>query len=222
MSEHEGHRKRLRERYLRAGLEGMAEHEVLELILTYAIPRRDVKPIAKELIFRFQSLRGVMQAREEELCTVDGVGESAAALIRLFLPVAQMCARQAMGEKPCMDSARVVKEYCRALIGTEREEKLYLLCLDPRLRLKACVFLAGGTVNGIQISSRQIAEEALRGGATGVILTHNHPSGNPEPSREDIAFTREIKRTLMTLDIHLYDHIIVGEECVSLKERGEI
>ncbi len=222
MSEHEGHRKRLRERYLRAGLEGMAEHEVLELILTYAIPRRDVKPIAKELIFRFQNLRGVMQAREEELCSVDGVGESAAALITLFLPVAQMCARQAMGEKPCLNSVRLVKEYCRSLIGTEREEKLYLLCLDPRLRLKACLFLAGGTVNGIRISPRQIAEEALRSGATGVILTHNHPSGNPEPSREDIAFTKEIALALTTLDIRLYDHIVVGEECTSLKETGEI
>ena len=222
MSEHEGHRQRLRERYLRAGLDGMAEHEVLELILTYAIPRRDVKPIAKALILRFKDLRGVMQAPDKELRSVEGVGENAAALLRLFLPVARMCAMQSMGDKPCLDSVRTVKQYCRNLIGGEREEKLYLLCLDPRLHLKNSVFLADGTVNGITITPRRIAEEALRSGATGVILTHNHPSGNPEPSGEDIAFTLEVSRALRALDIPLYDHIVVGEECTSLKERGDL
>lgn len=220
MSEHEGHRERLRERYLRAGIDGLNEHEVLELMLTYAIPRRDTKPIAKALIERFGSIDRVLKATAEELSAVDGMGPSSAVFLTLFDQVWHLCAEQRSRKGSDLSSVTKVKEHCMGLLSGYREELLYVLCLNPKLELIAAVKMASGTVNGVTVAPRQVAEEALRRGASGVVLAHNHPSGNPSPSREDIRFTTEVRRALEALSIPLYDHIVVGDTATSLKENG--
>lgn len=218
MSEHEGHRKRLRERFLNAGLDALAEHEVLELLLTYALPRRDTKPVAKALIARFGDLRGVLQAAPAELTEVEGISENAAVFLCMLNPVQRLCQKQALAGGRTLNTVSQVKSYCQSLFSSDTEEKLYLICLDPRLKVKACTLIATGTVNGIMMSPRQIAEEAVRQRATGVILTHNHPSGNPVPSGEDIQFTCLVRQALNALEIRLYDHIVVGDTCESVRD----
>ena len=218
----EGHRKRIRERFINGGLETFQDYEILELLLTYAIPRVDTKPIAKQLIAHFGSFHAVLEATVPELTAVKGIGENSAVFISMLLQVYRAYERDRRAEKEPLSSVDRVKEHCRGLFVGEREEKLYLICLNARLKPVADVLVCSGTVNGISVLSRQIAAEAMRHSAIGVILTHNHPAGGTEPSAEDLRFTEDCRRALNALDIRLYDHIIVGDRAVSLRESGRI
>lgn len=199
MSEHEGHKKRMRERFRQAGLNGFQEHEVLELLLSYVFTRSDTNPLAHKLIDRFGSLAGVLEAKPEELCAVEGMGERSAAFIGMLLPLYQQYEASRNKAMTELTSVGAIKRYCRGMFVGETEEKLYILCLDPRLRLLKKVLVSEGTVNEVNASARKVAALAMRYAATGVVLVHNHPSGYAKPSEQDIAFTKSVNMALETL-----------------------
>lgn len=219
---HEGHRDRMRGRYLSEGLEGFAPHEALELLLFYAIPRRNTNPVAHALMDAFGSLRGVLEASPQDLKRVPGVGESAAVLLslagRLWRSAETGAGRTVLLTR--MDAAR----YCTALLSGEKYELFCVLSLNASMELLHTERVAVGSVSDVPSYPRKVAEAALRAGATGVVLCHNHPGGVAEPSNEDIASTQQIGAMLSAMGICLYDHLIVAgnaaEDVVSLSAEG--
>ncbi len=216
-----GHRARLRERFRRAGEVALADYELLELLLTYAIPRRDVKPQAKVLLERFGSLAGVLAAPEDELQQVEGIGPSASLLIRL---VKELGAASLAGElkgRDLVNSPERVVAFARMKFGGEREEHFAVLYLNAKNELIDVEVMQRGTVDRAVVYPRQVAEGALRRGASGVILLHNHPSGHPDPSPEDRALTGQVAMALRPLEIRLLDHLIVAQGGhFSFREKG--
>lgn len=220
---HKGHRERLRRQYNERGLDGMPDHMILEIILSFAIPRKDVDPIARRLIVSFGSLAGVLEAGREQLESIEGVGPNASVLIRLFTSVNRkyMLEKQQKDAKPKLNSSDVVGEYLKALLYASPIEKVYGLFLDSEMKLLVYRELASGDVASSSISVRNIAEVAIGVRATGVILGHNHPGGQTKPSAADIATTDNISKALSALGITLHDHfIIAGNEYVSLRAGG--
>ena len=214
---HSGHRERLRERFRSEGLSGFSEHEVLELLLTYAIPRADVNPLAHALIARFGSLSGVLEASENELMRVNGIGRTAATLLTMMPPLLGYYRRSALGEKPVISNLRQAREYCRALFVGEHDELFYLVCLDKGARVTRPVLMQRGTIDHVGVPVRSVVEEALRHHAFNVILVHNHPGGGQCSSDADYAVTEYIVRALHTVGIGVVDHLIFcGDECYSM------
>jgi len=219
--EHEGHRERLRQRFRRAGLDAFAPHEALELLLTYAIPRRDTKPIAYALLNRFGSLHAVLQASAEELMQIDGVGESAATLICLMAPLFRAYRRSMEEDMPEIKSGMQAVSYCESLFEGERYEKFYVICLDTRMRRLNTVLISAGDVTEVRVYARHVLNALTQCNAMGAIITHNHPSGTAQPSAEDVALTNGIANLLAGVDIRLYDHIIVSaSESFSFRRGG--
>lgn len=215
---HAGHRERIRQRFREQGLSGFAEHEVLELLLTFAIARKDVNPLAHELIAQFGSLSAVLEADERELMRVNGVGENTAALLSMMPELFGCYQRSAMGEKPCVSNLSEAKVYCRSLFSGAHEELVYALCLDQCGRVLHPALLRRGTVNEVAIYPREVVEIALRHRAHAVLLTHNHPSGQVRPSQADIGVTIRIAKALETIGIPMLDHLIfAGETLYSMK-----
>ena len=208
--EHDGHRERLRQRFRRAGLEAFAPHEILELLLTYAIPRRDVKPIAYALLGRFGSLHAVLQANVEELMQVDGVGESAAVLIAMMAPLFRAYRQSAVQDVPEIKNGYQAVSYCEALFDGERYEKFYVIALDARMRRINTILISTGDVTEVRVYARHVISALTQCSAMGAVITHNHPSGTAQPSVEDIMLTNAIGQLLDGLGIRLYDHIIVS------------
>ena len=208
--EHDGHRERLRQRFRRAGLEAFAPHEILELLLTYAIPRRDVKPIAYALLNRFGSLHAVLQANVEELMQVDGVGESAAVLIAMMAPLFRAYRQSAVQDVPEIKNGYQAVSYCEALFDGERYEKFYVIALDARMRRINTILISTGDVTEVRVYARHVISALTQCSAMGAVITHNHPSGTAQPSVEDIMLTNAIGQLLDGLGIRLYDHIIVS------------
>ena len=207
---HAGHRQRMKERFLAGGLDGFSEHEVLELILFYAIPRRDVNELSHKLVERFGSLNAVFTAGFEDLLTVDGIGENAALLIKLM---AESFRRYALsdGENIMLyDTLSKVGDYAVKLYIGVSVEKLYALLFDNKMMLLDTVILGEGAINSVQVSVRTIAEKALKRDASSIILLHNHPNGLPYPSDEDKRFTSYLRDMLSNFDISLIEHIIVS------------
>lgn len=211
MGIHEGHRQRMRERFLGDGLENFAPHEALELLLHYAIPQRDTNPIAHALMDRYGSLSGVLAASVEDLQKVKGVGEYAAVLISL---VPKLCGKasleDALRQDMILGSSGLAGEFLVARLAGEKNEVLYQLCLASDRRLLSCRKLEEGTVNRAHLPIRRLVENALFCSATSVILAHNHPSGDVSPSPEDIAATELAQNALASVEVELADHIIVG------------
>ncbi len=207
---HAGHRARLRERYAREGLGGFAPHEVLEFLLTFAIPRIDVNPLAHRLIDRFGSLWAVMEAPMEELRQVEGIGEKAATLLSSLLPVLRAYERDKLSPQRRLNTYNELAAFCRSLFLGECHEKFYALCFNARLDLLSASLIAEGTPTEVSFLPRKIMQELIRRNAAGAVLTHNHPSGSPLPSAEDMALTREIRGLLEGVGIRLYDHVIVA------------
>lgn len=210
MSEHAGHRDRLRTRFQREGLGGFAPHEALELLLTYAIPRVDTNPIAHALMSRFGSLHGVMEASCAELAQVKGVGPSAATLISMLLPLLRMYQQDQMQPRRKLDTYSHLAAYCRTLFLGVQCEQFYLLCFDAQLGLTATVLLSSGTPTEVSASPRLVMQELMRHGAVSAALTHNHPSRSPLPSSEDIELTLELQSLMQSVGVRLIDHIIVA------------
>ncbi len=220
----EGHRGRLRERFLRGGLAGFHDYEILELLLTYAIPRKDVKPIAKELLEKFgNNLAAVLDAPAEALQReVDGIGEAAAILLNLVPRLFDSYQASRWKPREAFCSTQSAVSYLRALLGTQRQEIFCVLALDSQNRLLAVEQVQRGSVNRTAVFPRQVAEAALKHRATAVILSHNHPGGAPTPSAADRQLTKKLRQMLSDLDILVHDHIIVagGDQYYSFAENG--
>ena len=211
MGIHDGHRERLRQRYLRTGLTGFDDLAILELLLCFAIPRRDTNPIAHALLDRFGSLASVLEAPPEELRQVEGIGESAAVLLTLVPAVArQHLIQRSCAGRPLTTTARL-SEYLLPRFFGERDEVVWLLCLDAQLRPLDCRLLFRGSVNTTGVSVRKIVQVALGCNATSVVMAHNHPSGLALPSLEDEQTTQSVRQALAAVGIPLADHIIVAD-----------
>lgn len=221
MGVHDGHRARLKGRFLEHGLDSFNELNALELVLFYAIPRRDTNEIAHALIERFGSLAGVMDASYHELLEIPGVGESAATLITM---IPQLMRKAEMSKADSVSVIRNANDAGKYLVPRflhRKEEHLLLLCLDSRKRIISCTELNSGVVNAVDTSVRKIVETALRCRACSAILAHNHPDGLALPSREDDYMTRQAHSSLALVGIELVDHIVVaGNDFVSYSESG--
>lgn len=209
MGVHDGHRQRMKSRFKESGASAFDDHNLLELLLYYAVPRRDTNELAHNLINRFGSYSAVLEASIDELMTVDGIGENTAVLIKL---VPEMSRRHMlnMATEKTIDSASKAGKYFVAKYTYETVEVAYAMFLDSKNRIISCREISRGVVNGTDISIRAIAEQALSCKATSVIIAHNHPDGIPVPSAEDELTTQKIKVALSTVGIRLADHIVVG------------
>ncbi len=205
-----GHRDRLKTRFREAGADALADYELLELILFQAVPRRDTKPLAKALLARFGSFSEVLSAPESRLTEVEGVGESVATHLRVVQAAARRFARDALKDRPLLASWSAVIDYCRAAMAYESREQFRILFLDKRNALIADEVQQVGTVDHTPVYPREVVKRALELSATALILVHNHPSGDPTPSRADIQMTQTIVETARPLGISVHDHIIVG------------
>ena len=207
-----GHRSRLRERFRRAGLSGFHDYEVLELLLTFAIPRRDVKPYARALLDRFGSLRAVFDARSEDLRSIRNIGPSAATLIGLLKETASLYLRSHIQAKPILGSTEAVLDYCRHLLSGERGERFLGIFLNAQNEMIATEILAEGTVDRAAVHPRRVLELALKHNAVGVIFVHNHPDGPPSPSPQDRRLTDTLIRAARVAEIVVQDHLIIGRD----------
>ena len=211
----------MRRRFLKGGLESFADHEALELLLYYAIPRRDVNPIAHALMERYGSLAAVLPAPVEDLKQVAGIGESAAILLKLPL---QICGKAKMADveqETVLSSVERVGAYLLDRFAGESNEVIYQLCLDRKGKLLACKRIGEGGVSDAEMNLRRMVENAVLTKASGVILAHNHPSGIALPSAEDIAATQKAKAAMDVIGVVLADHIIVADgDFVSLAQSG--
>lgn len=208
---HEGHRKRLRERYARSGMDDFAPHEVLELLLTYAIPRVDVNPLAHALIKRFGSVAGVMDATEKELRDVKGIGPEAARFLKMLPEVFRHYQLANCDSKDTFDTVAKLGDYLRAKYTGVTVERVYLILLNNRLKLIDCITLGEGSVNCSSVTVRTIAEHAFRENAAAVVLAHNHPRGLAIPSGADLEVTQSVECALETIGVPLLEHLIVTE-----------
>ncbi len=208
--DHLGHRQRLRERFLAGGGKALADYEVIELLLCQAQPRRDVKPVAKRLIARFGSLAAVLAASREELESVDGVKEASVVALKIVQEAALRMARQEVMDRPVLGSWKSVLAFCHKAMAHERKEHFRLLFLDARNVLIHEEVQQSGTVNHTPVYPREVLKRALEVGASAIIMVHNHPSGDPTPSQDDIAMTREVAQAGAKLGIALHDHVIIG------------
>ncbi len=217
---HDGHRQRLKARFLAEGIDSFQPHEILELILFYGVPRVDTNEIAHHLIERFGSLAEVMDAPYEELLQVKGVTESAAALLKLLPQAARIYLTERHGGQEILNTPAKLGEYFVNRFVGETSELVYLLCLDSSLNAISCTKITEGGVSGATVAIREIVSLALRHNSAWVVLAHNHPRGLAAPSNEDVIATRTIKKALAYLGVTLVDHIIVsGKEYCSIQER---
>lgn len=220
MGIHDGHRARKKEQFLQTGLDSFADHEALELLLFYAIPRRDTNPTAHLLLQKFGSLDGVFNASAEELQSVEGVGESAAILLSM-MPALMRRSMRTTGKEKILNSVERCGKYFLELLRHERREVLYQACLDAKGKLIVCKKLSEGTADSAAFSVRQVVENALVADATMVVLAHNHVSGIALPSESDCVVTRRVRDALRAVDIQLMDHIIVADnDFVSMNQSG--
>lgn len=219
----EGHRARLRTRLLTAGPDSVADHELLELVLFLALPRRDTKPIARALLSRFGSFANTIAAPLNELRGIDGMGEAGAAALKTVQAAAIRLVRPEVKGRPVLANWDSLMDYLNAALSRERVEQFRILFLDNKNRLLADEAQARGTVNHTPVYPREVAKRALDLHATALILVHNHPSGDPSPSRPDIEMTGEIRRAVETLGVVVHDHVIVGNgKWLSFRREGLI
>lgn len=207
-----GHRDRLRQRFATAGPEAMEDYELLELVLFRLIPRRDVKPVAKDLIRRFGSFAEVLAAPTHLLVEVKGVGEAVAFDLKVIAAAGQRLARGQVAKRPVLGSWSSVIDYVRAAMAFAEREQFRILFLDRKNALIADEVQGVGTVDHTPAYPREIVRRALELSSTAIILVHNHPSGDPTPSQADIRMTKEIVETAKAMGIVVHDHIIVGRE----------
>ena len=221
MSIHDGHRQRLKDRYLKEGLDNYQEHQVLELLLFYCVPRKDTNPIAHALLDRFGTLSRVLEATREELMKVPGIGESAA----MFLTLVHDVGRYYQVNRLTGTEILTTLEQCGAFMVPyfygRRNETVFLLCLDAKCKVLCCKEVGEGSVNSAAIPIRRVVEMALGANATSVVVAHNHPSGVALPSDEDVCTTRRLALALAAVEIQLADHVVVADDdYVSMAQSG--
>jgi DNA repair protein RadC len=208
----EGHRERLRERFMRAGADGVQDYELLELLLFRAIPRRDVKPLAKALIARFGGFAEALAAPPERLTEIEGVSASVAREFKIVQAAALKLAQARVLKRPVISSWNELLSYCRAAMADEPTEMFRILFLDKKNILIADEIQQKGTIDHTPVYPREVVKRALELSASSVILVHNHPSGDPTPSRADIDMTRDIVKAAAALNIRVHDHLVIGKD----------
>lgn len=216
-----GHRQRMREKLLERGPEALADYELLEMLLFMAFKQGDTKPLAKALINRYGSYAAVIAAPTSELLRLRGVGPHAATAIKLVQAAALRAARAELMDRPVLNAPEKLEAYLIAALGREKTEHFRVLYLDTRNRLIADEAQGKGTVNHTPVYPREVFKRVLELHATALILVHNHPSGDPKPSREDCEMTREIQQAAGMLGVVVHDHVIVGNgRCFSFRGAG--
>jgi len=208
--DHSGHRARLRARLIAAGADALADYELVEYLLSLAIPRRDTKPLAKELLKEFGSLAELLSADPESLLRVSGMGETSVAALKVVQAASLRMLKGRVTQRPILASWTALLDWMRADMGPIAHERVRVLHLDARNQLIRDEIMSEGTVDESAIYVREVAKRALEVSSSAVILVHNHPSGNPEPSRQDIHMTQKVAEALGMLGIILHDHIIIG------------
>lgn len=221
MAYHDGHRQRVKDRYVQDGLESFTNYQVLELLLFYCIPRVDTKPIAHRLISAFGSLSGVLEASVDDLQKVEGIGQNAA----VFLNLLHAVTRYAKSEKAQTNRPLTGIDDFAAILGPKfigrRHEMVYLLCLDAKAKIICCRLVSEGSSNSIELSVRKIVELALAVNASAVVMAHNHPDGEVTPSQEDVRTTKRVAQALNGVGVTLLDHLIITDDAyISLSTSG--
>ncbi len=220
---YKGHRRRIKNKYKKSGIDGWLDYEVLELVLSYAIARKDTKLIAKELITRFKTINGILDADREELKDVPGISEHTTLFFSLLKDIAILYLENGLHNKDLLSSPKIVYDYLKASLKGCVDEEFKTIFLDNRNQLISIETLQTGTVNRSVVYPRKIVERALYHHAVGVIIAHNHPAGTLKPSKDDCAVTKSIKDALKTVEINLLDHIIIGgNDYFSFKSKGLI
>lgn len=221
MSMHNGHRQRLKDRFLQEGLDHFDEKHALELLLFYCVPRVDTNPLAYGLLEHFGSFDAVLDASPKELMEVPGVGENVAAFLSLLKSAWRYYEVASRKKQKALTSVEKCGEYMRPYFVNRNVETVYLLCLDAKCKVLCCKMIGEGSVNSAAISVRKIVETAINANATTVILAHNHPSGLALPSGDDVQTTQRLARALQSVEIILADHLVFAEdEFVSIVQSG--
>lgn len=211
--EHLGHRQRLRDRFLSDGGKSMPDYELLELVLTIAIPRRDVKPLAKQMIKKFGNFANVINASLEELLAFDGIKETTACVLKLIKEGAIRTSWQSFSnsDAPIINNWDAMIDYCRSSLAHQKNEEFKIIFLNSKLIVIGEESQARGTVDQVFIHPREVIKSAMDKGASAIILVHNHPSGNVTPSKADIEITKKIKIAAEAVDIQVFDHLIISK-----------
>jgi len=209
---HSGHRQRLRERFLSAGPAALADYELLEMLLFAAHPRGDVKPLAKALLKRFGNIAEVLHATPVDLATVEDCNESAICAIKCASALAERMLKAEVTQRPVISSWTTLLDYCRVAMGHKKTEEFRVLYLNSKNELIADVVQQQGTVDHAPIYPREVVKKALDLGAVAFIMVHNHPSGDPSPSKDDIEITRQVIAAAAALDVRVHDHLIIGRK----------
>ncbi len=208
---HVGHRQRLRERFAKAGSEGIAEYELMELLLFRAIPRRDVKPLAKDLIARFGSFGAAISATPARLSEVPGISDAIISEFKIVQAAALNLAQAKIMDRPAISSWSALIDYCNAAMAYNPTEQFRILFLDRKNVLIADEIQQKGTIDHTPVYPREVVKRALELGASSIILVHNHPSGDPTPSQADIEMTKKIVETAKPLGLSIHDHLVIGK-----------
>ena len=218
-----GHRKRIKERFLKTGLDSFQDYEVLEFLLTFAIRQKDLKPLAKELISRFQTFQGVLDAPIEELKTVSGIGEHCAILLKLVKKSNDFYLREEIYHRNIISSPETLLKYCKSVMSGLENEQFRVIYLNTKNEVIADELLQEGTIDQSVVYPRKIIECALKQRASALIFVHNHPSGSPEPSAHDKNLTDLLLQVSGNMGIKVHDHIVIGKQgYFSFREEGYI
>ncbi len=208
----QGHRKRLREKFIKSGLKGFHDYEIIELLLSLGIPRRDCKQQAKEAIKKFKTLRGVLEAPPEELQQIEGIGSHSAFGIKLVQEVAREFLKEKIIDKPIYKSTQEIFDYLYHSMRDLKKEVFKVLYLNSQNQIIETADLFEGTISSSSVSPREVIESAIKNSAVSLIFVHNHPSGNPEPSKSDKELTRDLVYAGSIMQIRVLDHIIIGND----------
>ncbi|MBR5122694.1 MAG: DNA repair protein RadC [Anaerotignum sp.] len=207
---HEGHRDRMRSRFLQEGADGFADHEILEMLLYGTIPRGDTNEIAHHLLDEFGSISNLIEADPHEITKTAGVGLKSGVFLSLLHELVRRYEKEKLEMKPALTSILRTVDYCKALVAFRPTECFYVIFLDGRRQILHTSKISEGTVNDTAVSPRIVVEKALRYKATGVVLCHNHPNGTVKPSFDDIQLTLSLKKLMQPLGIDVVDHIVIG------------
>lgn len=210
MGIHDGHRQKLRKNFIEVGLEGKTDHQILELLLTYALPRIDVNPLAHELIDKFGSLSGVLDADITQLTKINYVSENVAVLLKLIPQISAKYYQSKHGKRVRLNTVDAIKDYMIPQLANEKTEVFYVLCLDTHLNLTRAIRHSEGSPSGTSIDIRALANQVLNAGTDRIILVHNHLSNSVEPSPADIDATRKIQTAFEMLNVNVLDHVIIS------------
>lgn len=217
---HEGHRRRLKTQFIENGISALLPHQILEMLLFYAIPRGDTNITAHRLLEKFDTISGVFNASIEDLVTIKGISENAAILIKFIPQLLSVYSIDAIKNKPLTELSTIAEYFVSCYLGV-RNEQLRVCCLDDNLNIISCSVIQDGAVNAVPVNVRKIVETTYKANSSLIILAHNHPNGIAVPSDTDIKVTRQIKQTLSAVGINLLDHVIVcANNAVSMKYAG--